>query len=59
MKERSGDTRKEGSVQVSSSIRHEEKIVTQGRTASVAKSASMPNPVKGLRLSLYPIIKEH
>jgi len=23
------------------------------------KSTSMPNPVKGLRLSLYPMVKEH
>jgi hypothetical protein len=59
MKERSGDTSKEGVTQVNLNAKHEDKIATQGKMARAAKSASMPNPVRGLRLSLYPIIKEH
>ena len=29
------------------------------RTVTVEKPTTMPNPVKGLCLSLYPMIKEH
>lgn len=57
MKERPGDTRKEDAVRGSYNVKREE--ATRERIANVTKSANMPNPVKGLQLSLYPIIKEH
>ena len=59
MKESRGETRKEGADEVISDGRHKESPITQDRTASAPKPNGMPNPVKGLRLSLYPIIKEH
>lgn len=31
----------------------------EDRTVVVAKSVCMPNPVKGLKLSLYPMTKQH
>jgi hypothetical protein len=59
MKESRGETRKEDAAEVISDTRHKEKPVTQDRTASAPKPNGMPNPLKGLQLSLYPIIKEH
>lgn len=32
---------------------------TEKRTVETQRPATMPNPVKGLQLSLYPIIREH
>jgi hypothetical protein len=59
MKESRGETRKEGAAEIVSDTRHKERPVTQDPPTSTARPNSMPNPVKGLRLSLYPIIKEH
>lgn len=59
MKGKPGDTRKEITSHVASTSKHQESKGAQGGSASVAKSVNMPNPLKGLQLSLYPIIKEH
>jgi hypothetical protein len=53
MKESRGDTRKDVVTQSKSDNKAEKRIVAR------EKPDSMPNPVKGLTLSLYPIIKEH
>ena len=53
MREKEGDTRKE--VEQINSNRNKE----EARISDRAKPNSMPNPVKGLTLSLYPMIKEH
>lgn len=59
MKERPGDARKETTQQTASGPKHEERGRVQGQHVSATRSVSMPNPLKGLQLSLYPIIKEH
>ncbi|MGB2865011.1 MAG: hypothetical protein WBC05_16915 [Sedimentisphaerales bacterium] len=54
MKEKRGDTSKKTVIKSNpDSIKEEIKI------AHREKSSSMPNPVKGLTLSLYSMIKEH
>lgn len=53
MKEKRGDTRKVADQQNSNRNKEESRIIER------AKPSSMPNPVKGLTLSLYPMIKEH
>jgi hypothetical protein len=60
MKESRGETRKEGADRIMSDVRHKENpVIAQDRTPSASKPNGMPNPVKGLPLSLYPIVKEH
>lgn len=54
MKENRGDTRKDVVTQSKSDSNKAEK-----KMAVHEKPGSMPNPVKGLTLSLYPMIKEH
>jgi hypothetical protein len=53
MEEKRGDMRKV--VEESNSNRNKEEV----RVTDRAKSNSMPNPVKGLTMSLYPMNKEH
>ncbi len=59
MQERPGEMRKESAPRVASGPQQEEGGRVQGGPMSMARSVGMPNPVKGLQLSLYPIVKEH
>lgn len=54
MKESRGDARKESVIR---SNPDRNKAAT--RAPNREKPDSMPNPVKGLTLSLYPMIKQH
>jgi len=54
MTDRRADMRKDVVAQSKSDTNKPEKTV-----AVREKTGSMPNPVKGLTLSLYPMIKEH
>lgn len=53
MKESQRETKPDASAHISSDNKAEKRMV------AVERPATMPNPVKGLQLSLYPIIKEH
>jgi gamma-glutamyltranspeptidase len=59
MQGRPGETRRGTAPRTASSPRLEEQGRAHGEPVNGAKSAGMPNLVKGLQLSLYPIIKEH
>jgi|GEM_PF-7052282 len=54
-----GDTKRESIPAIGSNTKRDERKIAQDRTASVGRFTAMPNPVKGLRLSLYPMVKEH
>jgi len=54
MKDNRGDTRKEAVIKSNTDTNKAEI-----KMAHREKSSSMPNPVKGLTLSLYSMIKEH
>ncbi len=53
MKDDRGEAKKSVNVQT------DEKPQDGKRTVAVGRSVSMPNPVKGLKLSLYPMTKQH
>lgn len=48
-----------GEAKKSACIQANEKAQQGNRTVVVKRPASMPNPVKGLKLSLYPMTKQH
>jgi len=54
MKEKRGDTRKKAVIKS-----NPDSDKTEMKMAHREKSSSMPNPVKGLTLSLYSMTKEH
>jgi len=53
MKDDRGEAKKSVNVQI------DKKVEKGAKTVVVRKSVSMPNPVKGLKLSLYPMTKQH
>jgi hypothetical protein len=53
MKEDRRETRAKVSAHTSSNNK------AQKKTVPAERPIAMPNPLKGLQLSLYPIIKEH
>lgn len=59
MKERPADMERERGPQVAANAKRRERRPMQNGPVSVTKSESVPNPLKGLQLSLYPIVKEH